>query len=51
MLPFTNMSSDPEQEYFADGIVEDMLSALSRESWLFVIARNRASPIGAERST
>ena len=34
------MSSDPEQDYFADGIVEDILTALSRESWLFVIARN-----------
>ena len=40
VLPFANMSSDPEQDYFADGIVEDILTALSRESWLFVIARN-----------
>ena len=40
MLPFANMSSDPEQDYFADGIVEDILTVLSRESWLFVIARN-----------
>jgi TolB-like protein/DNA-binding SARP family transcriptional activator len=40
VLPFANMSSDPEQDYFADGIVEDMLTLLSRESWLFVIARN-----------
>jgi TolB-like protein len=40
VLPFANMSSDPEQDYFADGIVEDVLTALSRESWLFVIARN-----------
>ena len=40
MLPFANMSNDPEQDYFADGIVEDVLTALSRESWLFVIARN-----------
>ena len=40
VLAFANMSSDPEQEYFADGIVEDILTLLSRESWLFVIARN-----------
>ena len=39
VLPFTNMSSDPEQEYFTDGIAEDILSALSRVRWLFVIAR------------
>jgi TolB-like protein/DNA-binding SARP family transcriptional activator/Tfp pilus assembly protein PilF len=40
VLAFANLSSDPEQEYFADGIVEDILTLLSRESWLFVIARN-----------
>jgi TolB-like protein len=40
VLPFDNMSNDPEQDYFADGIVEDVLTALSREAWLFVIARN-----------
>ena len=40
VLPFTNMSGDPEQEYFADGIVEDIITALSRFKWLFVIARN-----------
>ena len=40
VLPFTNMSGDPEQEYFADGVVEDILTALSRVTWLFVIARN-----------
>ena len=34
------MSGDPEQEYFADGIVEDIITALSRIHWLFVIARN-----------
>ena len=34
------MSGDPEQEYFADGMVEDIITALSRMSWLFVIARN-----------
>ena len=40
VLPFNNMSDDPEQEYFADGIVEDIITALSRVRWLFVIARN-----------
>jgi DNA-binding winged helix-turn-helix (wHTH) protein len=40
VLPFQNMSGDPEQEYFADGIVEDIIGALSRMRWLFVIARN-----------
>ena len=40
VLPFTNMSGDPEQEYFADGIVEDIITALSRVRFLFVIARN-----------
>ncbi|MBA3516732.1 MAG: adenylate/guanylate cyclase domain-containing protein, partial [Rhizobiales bacterium] len=40
VLPFTNLSSDPEQEYFADGVVEDVITALSRIRWLFVIARN-----------
>src|SRR5262245_50729302 len=40
VLPFTNMSGDPEQEYFADGIVEDIITGLSRFRWLFVIARN-----------
>jgi len=40
VLPFTNMSGDPEQEYFADGIVEDIITELSRMRWLFVIARN-----------
>ncbi len=39
-LPFVNLSGDPEQEYFADGVVEDIISALSRIRWLFVIARN-----------
>jgi adenylate cyclase len=39
VLPFANMSGDAEQEYFADGLVEDLLSALSRIRWLFVIAR------------
>jgi TolB-like protein/class 3 adenylate cyclase/tetratricopeptide (TPR) repeat protein len=40
VLPFTNMSGDTEQEYFADGMVEDIITALSRMTWLFVIARN-----------
>jgi adenylate cyclase len=40
VLPFENMSGDPEQEYFADGIVEEIITALSRFKWLFVIARN-----------
>ena len=40
VLPFTNMSGDPEQEFFADGIAEDVITALSRYSSLFVIARN-----------
>ena len=40
VLPFDNMSGDPEQEYFADGVVEEIITALSRMSWLFVIARN-----------
>ena len=40
VLAFTNMSGDPEQEYFADGMVEDIITGLSRFRWLFVIARN-----------
>ncbi len=40
VLPFTNLSGDLEQDYFADGIVEDIITALSRMRWLFVIARN-----------
>jgi TolB-like protein len=39
-LPFQNWSGDPEQDYFADGVVEDIITALSRIRWLFVIARN-----------
>jgi TolB-like protein len=40
VLPFQNMSGDPEQDYFADGIVEDIITGLARNRWLFVIARN-----------
>ena len=40
VLPFNNMSGDPEQEYFADGITEDIITALSRAKWFSVIARN-----------
>ena len=40
VLPFQNMSGDPEQEYFVDGMVEDIITGLSRIKWLFVIARN-----------
>jgi len=40
VLPFANLSGDPEQDYFADGMVEEIITALSRIRWLFVIARN-----------
>jgi TolB-like protein len=40
VLPFLNLSADPEQEFFADGVVEDIIAALSRVGWLLVIARN-----------
>src|SRR5215469_5310852 len=40
VLPFQNMSGEPEQEYFADGMVEEIITALSQIRWLFVIARN-----------
>jgi TolB-like protein/class 3 adenylate cyclase/tetratricopeptide (TPR) repeat protein len=40
VLPFQNLSGDPEQEYFSDGMVEDIITGLSRIKWLFVIARN-----------
>ena len=40
VLPFTNIGSDPEQEYFSDGMVEEIITALSHMRWLFVIARN-----------
>ncbi len=40
VLPFANLSNDPEQEYFSDGLAEDIISKLTRSSWLYVIARN-----------
>ncbi len=40
VLPFTNMSGDAEQSFFSDGITEDIITELSRNRWLFVIARN-----------
>ena len=40
VLPFQNMSGDPEQDYFADGMVEDIITALSHMKWLYVVARN-----------
>jgi TolB-like protein/Flp pilus assembly protein TadD len=40
VLPFTNMSGDPDQEFFSDGITEDIITALSKIRWFFVIARN-----------
>ncbi|MPR11550.1 adenylate/guanylate cyclase domain-containing protein [Microvirga tunisiensis] len=40
VLPFANMSGDPEQEYFADGVVDDIITGLSQVKWFFVIARN-----------
>ncbi len=49
VLPFANMSGDPEQEYFADGITEEITTALSRLRWLFVIARNSAFNLRAQR--
>src|SRR6266481_6097156 len=44
VLPFANMSGDPEQEYFVDGMVEEIITALSQIHWLFVIARNSTLP-------
>jgi adenylate cyclase len=51
ILPFQNMSGDTEQEYFADGIVEDIITALSRSKSLFVIARNSSFTYKASLST
>jgi adenylate cyclase len=46
VLPFQNMTGDPEQEYFVDGMVEEIITAIARLPWLFVIAHNstKASP-------
>src|SRR5262249_48841185 len=54
VLPFQNMSGDPEQEYFADGMVEEIITSLSRIRWLFVIARNssftyKGQPVDVKR--
>ena len=51
VLPFANMSGDPEQEYFADGMVEEIITALSRIRWLFVIARNSTFTYKGQPST
>jgi TolB-like protein len=54
VLPFQNLSDDPQQEYFADGMVEEITTSLSRVGWLFVIARNssfiyKGQPIDVRR--
>ena len=54
VLPFQSMTGDPEQEYFADGMVEEIITALSRIRWLFVIARNssftyKGQPVDVKR--
>ena len=54
VLPFQNMSGDPDQDYFADGMVEEIITALSRIRWLFVIARNssftyKGKPVDVKR--
>jgi adenylate cyclase len=51
VLPFQNMSGDPEQEYFADGMVEEIITALSRIRWLFVSPVTRASPTRVSQLT
>ena len=55
VLPFQNLSGHPEQEYFADGMVEEITTAIARLPWLFVIARNSAftykgKPVDVKRS-
>ena len=50
VLAFTNMSGDPEQEYFSDGIADDIITELSRSRSLFVIARNSSFAYKGERS-
>src|SRR5262249_36955826 len=54
VLPFQNMTGDPEQEYFVDGMVEEITTAIARLPWLFVIARNSAftykgKPVGVKQ--
>jgi TolB-like protein len=49
VLPFENMSGDPEQAYFADGLAEDLITGLSRVAWLFVIARNSSFALRGEK--
>ena len=49
VLPFTNMSGDPEQQYFTDGITNDIITELSRFRSLFVIARNSSFQYGKDR--
>jgi len=49
VLPFENMSGDAEQAYFADGLAEDLITSLSRVSWLFVIARNSSFAVRGEK--
>jgi DNA-binding winged helix-turn-helix (wHTH) protein len=51
VMPFANLSGDPEQDYFADGVVEEITTALSRIKWLFVIARNSTFTTKVRRST
>jgi len=51
VLPFANLSGDPEQEYFIDGVVEEIITALSRIRWVSVIARIRGLRTGGEPST
>jgi adenylate cyclase len=51
ILPFQNMSGDPDQEYFADGMAEDIITALSKLRWFFVIARNSTFAYKGNRLT
>ncbi len=51
VLPFANLSADPEQDFFADGLTEDLTTDLSHLAGSFVIARNTASPTRARPST
>jgi adenylate cyclase len=51
VLPFDNLSGDPEQEYFADGIAEDIITSLSRLPWFFVIARNSSFSFKGDRTS